>query len=73
MVDHHELRPVDAATESDVRDPTPWGGAPDRPAPETALDVEVVDVALAAGEFGQAFATVHSLLPGLGGVDLRMF
>jgi hypothetical protein len=73
MVDHYELRPVYPATESDIRDPTSWGRAPDRHAPETALDVEVVDVALATGEFGQAFATVHArLTPGLGGIGFRM-
>ena len=59
VVDHHELGPVHLLGEADGGDPAPGRGAPHRHAPQEVLERQVIDVALAPRELGQAFATLH--------------
>ncbi len=59
MIYDDDFRPVDLGAEANGRDATAWGRAADRHPPERALERQVVDVALAAGELGEPFAAVH--------------
>ena len=58
-VDDDELGPVHALLESHCRNAAAWGGAADGRAPEKVLQRQIVHVAFAAGELGEAFAAVH--------------
>ncbi len=59
VIDDDVLRPVDTGAEPDVANPATRRRAAHGHAPPAALDRQVVDVRLPAGELGESFASQH--------------